>query len=66
MTVVDKSGTETEIECVVLEKPCGNVLPLGDDIFKQLPSHIARDQEHLKLGGEVEIIIGMNAPKLHR
>ena len=63
--VVDSVGIETEVECIVIDKPCGRLLPLSGNL-EWLPYNVSRELQGLQDGGDIDIIIGMATPKFHR
>ena len=64
VSVVDESGKDYEIECVVLPKACGNAACLDLKQFDEKERNELKTKNVYTRGGEVEILIGMPQPLL--
>ena len=65
--VIDTNGDTSLIECVVLQKTCGNVLPLDKKMVKKCKTVYKVDMSKLVTrGGRVDLLVGMSAPMLHQ
>ena len=64
--VEDRMGNKTPIQCIVLDKTCGNAQKFNIDHMKsyfkgkKLPDDLVSD------GGEIDLLIGMSCPRLHQ
>ena len=67
VTIQDRMGCQTEIQCIVLDKTCGNALKVDERVLTRfgetLP--VAKTELHLS-GGEIELLIGMTSPQMHQ
>ena len=63
----DKMGQETNIEAIVLEKTCGSVLSVPDDVVREISEEININPDKLYTrGGEIGLLLGMGEPPLHK
>ena len=65
LTVDDRMGVQTSMECIVLDKACGKALEIDPVIFETLEKFII-PEDIVVTGGDVELLIGMNRPCLHQ
>ena len=63
---VDRMGKSHGIECVVLTKACGRALELEKAIINDIGATRIKEKEIYTHGGEVDILIGMSNPELHK
>ena len=65
LTVEDRMGVQTSIECIVLDKTCGKALEVDPAVFETLEKFII-PEDIVLTGGDVELLIGVNRPRLHQ
>lgn len=65
VSVKDRHGSTTLLECVVLEKACGEILPIDLNKFNDQDKYLLNQKKVYTRGGEVDILIGMSHPELH-
>ena len=66
IVVQDKMGVETIVEAIVLDKTCGDALPVPRDIVENLRrKHNVNAEAIYSKGGEIDLLIGMSSPQLH-
>ena len=66
VVIKEKADEEFEIECIVLSQACGSLLELDDAIIKTCGRKILEEKQLLNRSGNVDLIIGMCAPELHK
>ena len=66
LIVEDRMGLQTSLQCIVLDKTCGNALQVDKEIFSLFGDIKVPERELVTTGGEVELLIGMNTPRLHQ
>ena len=60
-------GYQTPIQCIVLDKTCGNAIKLGPHIFSYFADDITVPKKAIIIGcGEIEIVIGMPWPHTNK
>ena len=64
--VKDKDGNVTVIECIVLNRACGRMLPVNMNIFNEEEEILLKERNVFINGGDVDLLIGMTRPELHR
>ena len=64
--VMDQSWNNHEIECVVLSKACGRAVRLDEKLIEESEVRKLRDMNIYTEGGDVDILIGMTNPTLHK
>ena len=64
--VEDRMGLLTPVQCIVLDKTCGNALMINRNVFASFGDIKVPEKEIVTRGGEVELLIGMNCPRLHQ
>ena len=65
--VEDLMGKEVYIEAIVLERACGRALPIPVEIIEEVNRKCQINTERLYTGGgEIDLLIGMGCPHLHR
>ena len=63
--VEDRLGCRTKIQCVVLDKTCGNAISVDPRIVQSL-ERIGISGGMVTAGGEIDLLIGMTYPNLHQ
>ena len=66
VSVIDKRNQETVLECIVLNQACGRMLPVDTNIFDDAEKRLLTEKEVFVGGGDVDILIGMTRPHLHK
>ena len=65
VTVEDRMGYKTQIQCIVLDKACGNAISVDPKVVSHLRKKTIPKDIYME-GGEIELLIGMSAPRLHQ
>ena len=67
IAVIDASGVETRVECIVLRKACGRALKINQVILEDCRAVYNVDTTKLvAAGGEIDFLVGMSSPGLHK
>ena len=66
LLVKDNIGEQNIIECIVLNQACGRVLKMDTKIIENCGSKLLEDKGIFTQGGEVDLLIGMSRPELHK
>ena len=67
LIVEDRMGYRTPIQCIVLDKTCGNALKFDSQILSSLEKNINIPKNDIYTnGGEIELLTGMTSPRLHQ
>ena len=66
MNVEDRLGFQTSIRCIVLERTCGNAVKVDPQALSSLREKVPIPKDIYLGGGEIELLIGMTAPRLHQ
>ena len=64
--LTDKFGEETIIECIILSQACGQVVRMNSKMIEICGSKLLQDKGIFTQGGEVDLLIGMSRPELHK
>ena len=67
LTIVEDSGTQTEIECIVLDDACGKGIPMGTEILERFNEYdTTKMNPWCNKKREIDILIGMSSPYKRR
>ena len=67
LTIVEDSGTQTEIECIVLDDACGKGIPMGKEILERFNEYdTTKMNPWCNKKREIDILIGMSSPQFHK
>ena len=65
--IEDIMGRETYIEAIILNKACGNALPIPSDVIEKISEKFHVNPRSLfTSGGEIDLLLGMSVPQLHK
>lgn len=64
--VTDRFGENHALDCVVLSKACGRALQLDPQCVDEWGVKQLKEKNIYTNGGEIDILIGMSDPKLHK
>ena len=64
--VTDRFGENHALDCVVLSKACGRALQLDPQLVDEWGVKQLKEKNIYTNGGEIDILIGMSDPKLHK
>ena len=66
VTIEDRSGKQTLIECIVLENACGKTIEIDNDTRAYIEKEMSLPRSKLvNSEGDVELLLGMATPQLH-
>ena len=66
LLVEDRMGYRTPIQCIGLDKTCGNALRIDPHILQTLGQIVSIPGDIFVAGGEIDLLIGMSCPCLHQ
>ena len=73
VTIQDRLGFQTTLQCIVLDQACGKAIEVHPRILSIFGDNLPVPKEELLLsggggggGGEIELLVGMTSPHLHQ
>ena len=67
VTIQDRLGFQTKLQCIVPDQACGKAIEVHPRILSIFGDNLpVPKEERLLSGGEIELLVGMTSPHLHQ